>query len=76
MMNVVQSVKWLAYNGMAWRSNALVSICPPEIPHDLSLAWTLGRHGRKSATNRLNHGTAKLNITWNIKASALKNGEL
>jgi hypothetical protein len=34
-----------------------VSLCPPQIPHDLGLGSNLGRRVGKPATNRLSYGT-------------------
>jgi hypothetical protein len=40
------------------RKPAPAPLCPPQIPHDQTRAWTPGRRGGKPATNRLSYGAA------------------
>jgi hypothetical protein len=44
-------------NQSTGRKRALMTLCPPHIPHDFDLDSNPGRHGGKPATNRLSYGS-------------------
>jgi hypothetical protein len=63
MISVEQSVEWeLAGEAEVLGENLPVSLCPPQIPHDLTGARTRAAAG-EPATISLSCGTAKLIVT-------------